>query len=45
MRVFTADTIYFGIVCYDRDPAAIIVSDSRRDSSLSNRGSYSCADP
>ena len=37
--VFTADTIYFGIVCYDRDPAAIIVTDSRRDSSLSNSDS------
>ena len=30
--VFTDDTIYFGIVCYDRDPSSIIVTDSRRDS-------------
>ncbi|MCH7748054.1 MAG: carbohydrate binding family 9 domain-containing protein [Acidobacteria bacterium] len=37
--VFTDDTIYFGIVCYDRDPAAIIVTDSRRDSSLSDSDS------
>ena len=37
--VFTDDAIYFGIICYDRDPAAIIVTDSRRDSSLSNSDS------
>ena len=37
--VFTDDTIYVGIVCYDRDPASIIVTDSRRDSSLSDSDS------
>ena len=37
--VFTDDTIYFGIVCYDRDPGAIIVTDSRRDSSLTDSDS------
>ena len=37
--VFTDETIYFGIVCYDRDPTAIIVTDSRRDSSLSDSDS------
>ena len=37
--VFTGDTIYFGIVCYDRDPGAIIVTDSRRDSSLASSDS------
>ena len=37
--LFGDDTIYFGIVCYDRDPAGIVVSDSRRDSSLSNSDS------
>ena len=37
--LFDNDTIYFGIVCYDRDPAGIVVSDSRRDSSLSNSDS------
>ncbi len=31
---FTADTLYFGIVCYDRNPKQIIVSGSRRDSPL-----------
>ena len=38
--VFTADTIFFGIVCYDRDPSSIIVSDSRRDSSMNNADSF-----
>ena len=38
--VFTADTIYVGVVCYDRDPASIIVTDSRRDSSLMDSDSF-----
>lgn len=38
--VFTDDTIYFGIVCYDREPGSIIVTDSRRDSSLSTSDSF-----
>ena len=38
--VFTADTIFFGIVCYDSDPSAIIVTDSRRDSTLRNSDSF-----
>ena len=38
--VFTADTIFFGIVCYDRDPSSIIVSDSRRDSSMNDADSF-----
>ena len=38
--VFTDDTVYFGIVCYDGDPSAIIVSDSRRDSSMNNAASF-----
>jgi hypothetical protein len=37
---FTADTLYVGVVCYDRDPQGIIVSDSRRDSSLSDSDSF-----
>ncbi len=32
--VFTGSTLYFGIVCYDSNPAGIVVSDARRDSSL-----------
>ena len=38
--VFTEDTVYFGVVCYDRDPSAIIVSDSRRDSSMNDADSF-----
>ena len=37
--LFDENTIYFGIVCYDRDPAGIVVSDSRRDSSLNDSDS------
>ena len=38
--VFTADTLYVGVVCYDADPASIIVTDSRRDSSLADSDSF-----
>ncbi len=38
--VFTDDTIYFGVVCYDENPAGIIMSDSRRDSSMNDADSF-----
>ena len=38
--LFTEDTIYFGVVCYDSEPGAIIVTDSRRDSSLNDSDSF-----
>lgn len=38
--IFTRDTLYVGVVCYDSDPANIIVADSRRDSSLDNTDSF-----
>ena len=38
--VFTADTMYFGVVCYDRTPEDIIVASSRRDSSLEETDSF-----
>ena len=38
--VYTDDAIYFGVVCYVRDPATIIVSDARRDSSLVETDSF-----
>ena len=38
--IFTRDTLFVGVVCYDSDPAQIIVSDSRRDSSLDNTDSF-----
>ena len=31
--LFDDDTIYFGFVCYDRDPDGIITSEGRRDTS------------
>jgi hypothetical protein len=37
--VTTDDTIYFGIVCHDSDPDGIIVSNTRRDSSLTETDS------
>lgn len=32
--------LYFGIVCYDRDPKGIVVSASRRDASLEDSDSF-----
>ena len=37
---FTDEVLYFGVVCYDDEPNAIIVSDSRRDSSLRDTDSF-----
>lgn len=37
---FTATTLYIGVVCYDDDPSAIIVSGSRRDGNLQNSDSF-----
>ena len=37
--IFTRDTLYVGVVCYDSDPSGIIVADSRRDTSLNNTDS------
>jgi len=31
--IFTGDTLYVGVICFDRDPASIIVCDARRDAS------------
>jgi hypothetical protein len=38
--IFTRDTLYVGVVCYDRDPSSIVVSDSRRDSPLDDSDSF-----
>jgi hypothetical protein len=38
--VFTEDTLFFGIVCYDRDPSAIVMNDSSRDSSMNDADSF-----
>ena len=37
--VYTKTMLYFGIVCYDRDPSTIVVDDSRRDSALDDTDS------
>ena len=38
--VYTADTLYFGVVCYTEDPSTIIAADSRRDSDLTETDSF-----
>jgi hypothetical protein len=37
--VYTADAIYFSFVCYDDDPSTIVVSGTRRDTSLAEQDS------
>ncbi len=37
---YTETAIYFGVVCYDREPQNIIVSESRRDASLSETDGF-----
>ncbi len=37
---YTGDTLYFGVVCYDREPDQIVVADSRRDSELVETDSF-----
>ncbi|MEE9217780.1 MAG: DUF5916 domain-containing protein [Acidobacteriota bacterium] len=38
--VYTEEALYFGVICYDREPSGIIVADSRRDSSLDETDSF-----
>ena len=38
--VYTRDTLYLGVVCYDDDPGSIIVTEGRRDSSLSDTDAF-----
>jgi len=37
---FTDDALYVGVMAYDDDPAGIIVTDSRRDSSLNDTDAF-----
>lgn len=37
---FTVDTLYVGVICFDKEPDQIIVADSRRDSSLEDTDSF-----
>lgn len=38
--LYTADALYIGVVCHDRDPSGIIVSDARRDAPLDETDSF-----
>lgn len=38
--VYTNDTLYIGVICFDRDPHGIVVADSRRDTPLDNTDSF-----
>ena len=38
--LYTRGTLYIGVVCYDREPSRIIVTDSRRDASLDEMDSF-----
>jgi len=37
---FDDETLYFGVVCFDRDPKGIVVAESRRDSPLDETDSF-----
>jgi hypothetical protein len=37
---FTDQSLFIGVICFDDDPAKIIVTDSRRDSSLDDTDSF-----
>ena len=37
---FTNDSLYIGVICFDDNPAGIIIADSRRDSSLQDTDSF-----
>jgi len=38
--VYTPETLYFGVVCYDREPKKIVVTEGRRDSPLDETDSF-----
>ena len=38
--LYTRSILYFGVICYDRDPDSIIISDTRRDSPLDESDSF-----
>ncbi len=37
---YTATTFYLSVVCYDREPSKLVVSDARRDATLDNTDSF-----
>jgi hypothetical protein len=38
--LYDKDTIYIGVICFDREPDKLVVTDSRRDSNLTNQDSF-----
>jgi hypothetical protein len=38
--LYTANTIYIGVQCFDEDPSKIVTTDSRRDSALTGQDSF-----
>jgi len=38
--VYTDRALYVGVICYDREPEAIVVSDTRRDAPLDETDSF-----
>ena len=38
--IFTNDTLYIGVICFDREPTSIIMTDSRRDADLEDTDSF-----
>lgn len=38
--VYTNDTLYVGVVCYDKEPNRIVISESQRDASFDNSDSF-----
>ena len=38
--IFTNDTLYIGVMCFDREPTSIIMTDSRRDADLEDTDSF-----
>jgi len=38
--MYTSNTLYFGVVCYDQNPEGIIISDSRRDAELDESDAF-----
>lgn len=38
--LYTRTALYVGVICFDRDPSGIIISNARRDASLDNTDSF-----
>lgn len=38
--LYSPDTLYFGIICFDKDPGSIVISGSRRDAPLEETDAF-----